>query len=262
MFQELELTYSELKSNLYICFMQLHEQLKLNILSHFDNLRMEEEDHVYYLKEKPLKISVSGVIKYFYKPFDAYKKSIEICGDNEEAVKLRETWSNAGDIACKLGTKVHLFGEVYPFNRHLKPKDGFEEAVVKFWNDLPDHIIPVMMECRMYHKEYMFAGTMDILLYDTIKDEYIIADYKTNKDLFKNHRGKKMTGVFRNFLDNPFNHYQLQLSLYQILLQQVPGIKVSSRKIIWLKDDGNYDMYDTQDLTEVLKEELKLKFAC
>lgn len=58
----------------------------------------------------------------------------------------------------------HLFGELYPFNRDLEPKSGFEKAIVKFWNDLPDFIIPVIMECRMYHKELMYAGTLDILL--------------------------------------------------------------------------------------------------
>lgn len=237
--------------------MQLHETLKLYILSNFPNLIMNEEQHIYYLDGRPLKISVSGVIKNFYRPFNAYKKSREICGDNEAADNLMQEWKTKGDVACELGTRVHKFGEVYPFNRHLKPKDGFERAIVKFWNDLPSHIIPVLMECQMYHKQWLFAGTADILLYNIITREYIIADYKTNKDLFKNFRGKKMIGVFANFLDNPYNHYQIQLSLYQILLEQVRNIKVSARKIIWLKEDGNYEMFDTDDFTEVLNEQLK-----
>ena len=241
--------------------MQLHEQLKLNILSNFKGLIMNEVEHIYYLDNKPLKISVSGVIKFFYNPFNAYKKSREICKDNEAADALMQEWKSKGDKACELGTKVHKFGEVYPFNKHLKPKDGFEKAIVKFWNDLPKHIIPVMMECQMYHKKYLFAGTADILLYNTLNKEYYIADYKTNKDLFKNFKGKKMIGVFMNFLDNPFNHYQIQLSLYQILLQQVEGIQVTKRKIIWLKENGEYEMYDCNDYTEVLEQQLEIKFA-
>lgn len=241
--------------------MQLQEKLKLYILSNFPGLIMDEVEHIYYLNGKPLKTSVSGVIKFFYKPFDAYKKSREICGDTVEADELMNKWKTSGQVACELGTRVHKFGEVYPFNRHLKPKDGFEKAIVKFWNDLPEHIIPVIMECQMYHKEYLFAGTADILLYNTITGEYIIADYKTNKDLFKNFKGKRMTGIFMNFLDNPFNHYQVQLSLYQILLEQVKEIKVSARKIIWLKENGEYEMYDCNDYTNILKEQLKVKFA-
>ena len=109
----------------------------------------------------------------------------------------------------------------------------------------------------MYHKKYLFPGTMDILLYNLITGEYIIADYKTNKDLFKNYNNQKMLGVFSNMLETPFSKYVIQLSLYQILLQQISGIKISSRKIIWLKDDGDYVLYDAEDLTETLNKELE-----
>ena len=114
------------------------------------------------------------------------------------------------------------------------------------------------MELRMYHKVFKFSGTADILLYDTINKCFIIADYKTNKDLFKNFAGQKMTKIFSHFLDTPFNHYQLQLSYYQILFEQI-GYKVSRRIIIWLKEDGTYEMYDTEDLTSILIKELKNK---
>lgn len=66
-----------------------------------------------------------------------------------------------------------------------------------------------------------------------------------------------MLGVFNNLLDNPFNHYQLQLSFYQILFEQ-SGFKVSSRKLIWLLDDGTYKMYNMDDYTQQLKEQLKI----
>lgn len=32
------------------------------------------------------------------------------------------------------------------------------------------------------------------------------------------------------------------------------------KKIIWLKPDGNYEMYDTEDYTEELQKELYLIF--
>ena len=82
----------------------------------------------------------------------------------------------------------------------------------------------------MYHKEYLFGGTLDLLLYDTIQEGYIIGDYKTNKDLFKNYRGQTLKDEFSFLLQNSFNIYQLQLSLYQILLEQLSDIKVIKRK--------------------------------
>ena len=242
------------------------EHLKLNILQFFGDIYMNEEEHKYYLNNKPLKISVSGVIKNFYKPFDSYnisKNSAKKHGVTQES--LLKEWDNNKDAACEKGNKAHKFGEVYPFNRHLKPKTKQDEAIVKFWNELPDYIVPVMAECMMYHKKYLFPGTMDILLYNLITGEYIIADYKTNKDLFKNYNNQKMLGVFSNMLETPFSKYVIQLSLYQILLQQISGIKISSRKIIWLKDDGDYVLYDAEDLTETLNKELEtinFEIAC
>ena len=136
-------------------------------------------------------------------------------------------------------------------------RHGFEEAIVNFWNDLHSTVIPLVIELQMFHKEYMFAGTADILLYNTVTNTFIIGDYKTNKDLFKNYKGKTLLSPFKNLLDSPYNKYQLQLSFYQLLLEQT-GFKVSSRKLIWLKPDGTYLLYNTDDYTDILKEQLKI----
>jgi hypothetical protein len=68
-----------------------------------------------------------------------------------------------------------------------------------------------------------------------------------------------MLNPFELLLDNPFNKYQLQLSFYQILLEQIECIKVSNRKIVWLVGDGEYRLYDVQDYTPILLEILENK---
>lgn len=233
------------------------EELKKDILQFFKDLEFNEEQHKYSIKGNRIKVSVSGIIKNFVKPFDSKgisKRVAQRRGVSQKQV-LKE-WDTEKTKACKKGTEVHLFGELYPFNKKLKPRNKFEESIVKFWSDLPSTIIPVVMELQMYHKDYMYAGTADILLYNTVSKTFIIGDYKTNKDLFKNYKGKKMIGLFSNLLDNPYNKYQLQLSFYQILFEQL-GLKVSSRKLIWLKPNGNYELYSTDDYTKVLKQYLK-----
>jgi len=234
------------------------EEAKIQILEYFKGLEFYEDEHKYMYHSKPIKISVSGLIKHFYEPFDSYNISLRIAKrDGISQEEVLKGWDNEGKKGISKGNKAHLFGEVYPFNKHLEPNDKYDEAIIKFWNDLPSHIVPVIMELRMFHKEYMFAGTADILLYNTITKMFIIGDYKTNKDLFKNFKGKKMLGPFKDLLDSPFNHYQLQLSFYQILFEQC-GLKVSSRKLIWLLSDGTYNMYDLEDYTKVLKEQLQI----
>ncbi len=233
------------------------EVKKIQILNYFKGLEFQEDIHQYSFNSKPIKISVSGLIKNYYEPFDSYNISLRIAkrdGVNQKDV-LKE-WDDEATKGINKGNKAHLFGEVYPFNRNIEPTTKFDEAIKKFWNDLPEHIIPVIMELRMFHKEHMFAGTADILLYNTITGTFIIGDYKTNKDLFKNFKNKKMLGPFNNMLDCSFNKYQLQLSYYQILFEQT-GLKVSSRKLIWLLPDGTYKMYDMDDHTNILKQELE-----
>lgn len=235
---------------------------KSKIIGFFKELEFDEPKHIYSVKGQRIKSSVSKLVKLFVKKTNFNDIATSI--DKRDSLPKGTTslmWSLNSKVSLAIGTAAHFFGEMYAFNRILKPSNGYERAIVKFWNDLPEHIVPVEMELKMYHKDYMFAGTGDILLYNTKTGYYIIGDYKTNKDLFKNHQGQKMLKEFSHLLDMPLNHYQLQLSFYQILFEQL-GLKVESRKIVWLKPDGEYDMYDTQDYTEILKEYLKNNKVC
>ena len=65
-----------------------------------------------------------------------------------------------------------------------------------------------------------------------------------------------MLSPFRDKLDNPFNHYVIQLSFYQILLKQICKLEIAGRKIIYLRRDGNYDIYNVPDVTNLLSLEL------
>lgn len=234
------------------------DKLKQEILTFFKDITFNEEFHKYYVKGEELHTSVSGVIKNFYEEFNAevvshYTAKKE--GKTQEEVL--KAWRSNSEEACRVGSKVHLFGECYALDRSLKPENGYERAIVKFFEDLPEYIIPLLPEVLMYHKDYLFGGTADLPLYNIKENKIYITDYKTNKDLFKNYKGKRMLGRFSDFLDNPFNHYQIQLSLYQILLEQV-GYEVSGRKIIHLLPSGEYLAYDTENLTGTLKRELKI----
>ena len=219
----------------------------------FNDLTFEEKKHRYFVKEEPIKTSVSGLISEFYEHFDAEAvapySARKLGITTEEVLKQ---WADINQESRDRGHRVHNFGELYQFNRNLKPSCPQEEALVSFWQSVPEHIIPVAAELRMYHFKYLFAGTADIILFDTKTQTYIIADYKTNKDLFKNFKGKTMLAPFENLLDCPLNHYVVQLSYYQILLEQI-GIKVSKRIIIWLGLDGKFSTIQTDDVTDILK---------
>jgi len=228
----------------------------------FKELSFDEPTHKYFVKGNQLPTSVSGVIKKYVEEedFGIIASRLDRKFNLEDGTHTK-LWKYKGDAACALGTSVHYFGEVYQFCREIKPRNGYEEAIVKWWASLPEHIVPVFSELQMYHKDYMFGGTADIILYNKNTKKYIIADYKTNEDLFKNFKSKKLKGVFSNLLENGYNKYQVQFSLYQILLEQA-GVEVEKRCLVHLLPNGEFVQYFTDDYTEVVKQDIKTSGIC
>lgn len=239
------------------------------IKSKFNNLKFNQERHTYTVDGKKL-ISVSGLIKDFVEPFDADKISEYVAqsrGITKQEV-LKE-WKDIKNQACRFGTRVHDFGERYASDKykvkvditfydvyqHLGPEEKLspqEEALKNFWRDKPSYIVPILLELRMYSEELEYAGTADLIFVDTRDGSLIIGDYKTNKDLFKQHKNQKLTGIFSDLPDTPYSKYEIQLSFYKILLEQT-GFKVSRTFIVWLKESGDYEIFDTDDYTKKLK---------
>lgn len=232
------------------------DKIRQKILEAFKDLVFQEEAHAYYVNGIKLSKSVSNLIDNYKNPFDtqaiskAYAKKHNLSQD--EVIKK---WDSKKVLACKKGHDIHFFGECYTFNRNLVPSNGYERAIVRFFDDIPPHIVPCLVELKMYHKVKMFAGTMDTLFYNTNTGKFIVTDFKTNEDLFKNFKEQKLKGIFCDLLDMPFNKYQIQLSFYQILLEQV-GVEVEDRKIVYLRD-GSYELFDCGDYTDVLRKEIE-----
>lgn len=228
---------------------------KALLTSSFNDLEFEPVQHKYTLQGQDMP-PVSKVIDRYKEEFDTEgiaKRYAERHGLSVEDVK--RSWQNAGDVGCDFGHSVHDFGEDYFDGKRTIPTNQHEVALVRFWKDMPNFIMPVASETRVYSKRYRYAGTFDLLLHNSRDKGYIIVDYKTNKDLFKNYRGKLMLSPFEFMLDSPFNHYQIQLSLYQIPLEEV-GINIIQRIVVWLLPDGNYRRYDTENYTSILKQSL------
>ena len=229
------------------------EETRIEIENFFNGLTFEELSHRYYLGTRPLYTSVSGMVKEFANPFDVYTKSLKKALEEGVCQKeILDRWEEKKIKASKLGTETHSFGEKYVFDRDLIPSNGYEKAVVNFWKIIPEHIVPVVTELRMYHKRYLFAGTCDILLFNKNTGEYILCDYKTNERLFKNYAGERLLKCFSDLLKHDFNLYQIQLSLYQLLFEQT-GHKIGKRKIIHLKNDGRFQIYDTINFIDRLQ---------
>ena len=259
------------------------------ILKEYNNkLTFIEESHQYFLGDEEYDC-VSNIIerwssvdeeemlnKCAIKAADPRYPDYKYHGMTREEIK--KLWEDNSKRACDYGTICHAFGEscyywfagedekILPECKHKFNEYGpiattpEEEAILKFWEDLPDNFIGIMPEIRLinFKGNTKYAGTTDILFYYYDKDNpeksgVVIFDWKTNQDLYKNFKGTKMLWPFNNLLESPHSHYILQLNLYQLCLENL-GIKVLGRRLIWVKPDATYEKVKLPYVVDTFKE--------
>lgn len=236
------------------------EEIRDKVKNVFKDLVFTEGEHTYFVKDRQY-ISVSSQLKKFYEEFDAegiapfsakkYNKNNPF-ETPKTADDLKAEWKAIADKACESGTRVHLFGEEFP--NLPEPSCKQEEAIIKYWKDLDPKYVVLELELQMYSPSLDYSGTGDIILYNTETDKVSIQDYKTNRDLFDNFKGKTMLEPFTDLLDHALHHYYLQLNFYKMLLENMTDLEVESMEVIWLKEDENdiYQTFEIPDLTHKL----------
>ena len=271
------------------------QEIRNRIIDTYTNkLVFIEGPHKYFLDGVEY-ISVSEVT-HKYKPIDG-EQMAENCvrkwqKDQDPSYKyygmskeeILALWKVKSDHACEFGTNVHAFGESMFYYMTGEPdkvleecKEQFdengphplnpqEEAIVKFWDDLPENFVPVLAETKVFNRNgTQYAGTFDILFYyveepESPKNGLVIFDYKTNEDLYKNYRGQTLLWPFQDMLDQNASYYTLQLSLYAIPLQNL-GMKVIGRRLIWVKPDGSYEKVKIENVSDRLRNALNIPDA-
>lgn len=248
------------------------QAIRDKIQDSFKDLVFDEGPHLYYLNGKRV-TSVSVTVDKFVEPFPTEEKA-QGCYEkyyedptspyyHMTAEEIKKMWKDKNNRANEQGTLAHAFGENAmhymvgdydaideAFKDRLvdgkfEARTGFEKAIVKFWNDMPDEYIPILVENRVYAccgtDGPVYAGTFDLLVYCTIpgKEGLIIFDYKTNEDLYKNFKDQRLLKPFDKMKDMPKNHYELQQSLYENALNEI-GLKVLGKRLVWIKTDGTY----------------------
>lgn len=259
------------------------------ILNTFNKLEFVENGHKYYLPKpdgtKEELISVSKLIEQFspYKDWDA-QAEISAVKRGITKEQMQREWKENNIRATNSGTGVHRFGEMYQyfFMGHpeliddvTKPQyeDGFliphspkEIAASKLYEDIfkLDNFYPVLAETRVYmgiNDKYpitqKYAGTFDMLFAFFGEDGKLklsILDWKTNNSLINSYvrdTNQMMLEPFQDYHDDAINHYMLQLSAYELALKQL-DLDVADRKLIWLKDDGNYEKISLPSVSNIL----------
>lgn len=232
--------------------------IKHKVNSFFSELSFIEDKHLYFINKSGSLLnlpSVTSKVESFVIPFDTEEVLPYSAKKQGKTVEiLRKEWQHINENACLLGTNTHRFLETY--NGLQSPSTPQEEAGLKYLKDLrkENRYKIVKKELRMWHKKYLYAGTCDLCLFDTYSNTFIIDDYKTNSDLFKSYNFLK--NPFSYLEDCPYNHYQLQLTYYRLMLEQITKYRVSNTRIIYLENTGEYKIYETYDFSKELENTL------
>lgn len=266
-------------------------ELREKITNRFSNIEFIEDGHKYYLHKEDGGVkemnSVSSVCHMFEPEVDwetILTNKAEKLGVDKEY--LREEWHKKNITSTSNGSLTHLFAEAYMYFfmgmidkmpdiiKKMQYEDGYlipygkkQIAVAKYYEDLykVENFYPVMPEAQIYidseDNKYSInhdiSGTFDALFAFVNKNGEIklsVRDWKTNQSLENSYNikhGNTLLPPFDNLINQPKSMYTLQLSLYQLGIEQV-DYKVIDRKLLWLKEDGSYEKIDVPDVRENL----------
>ena len=173
-------------------------KIREQILNSFKDLIFEEGPHKYYLHGKEI-TCVSNVTHLFKPHFDEDKMAQETYERNFDNVDskyykmtpemIKEEWHKISKHACSHGTERHEFAEsifyfmtnqfdkILPqFKDRLQydeetgepifiAKEPKEVAAEQFYEELPDSLIPILAETKVYNEKLGYSGTFDLLTY-------------------------------------------------------------------------------------------------
>ncbi len=209
-------------------------------VSKVSKVTFNEEAHSYTNDDDGRKyISATTLVGTFKQKFDAKKVSeayAEKHGNTPEYWQAK--WKEISKIACDKGTLFHK----------RKEQEGIDAgSVVRNKKIIPVHIaqdlakiehdyrnIPDGMhqELQLWNNYFELAGLADMIIIDG--NYFDVDDFKTNKKIDKfsfchpKTGYKKMQFPLQHLQDCNFNHYQLQLSIYAFMLEQLSGKKCRS----------------------------------
>ncbi len=226
-----------------------------------NNIKLIESTHEYKLEDDPeFKFtSCTTFAKYFFPPFDKIGIANNLTSTNESYMHLTpQELVLEWDKIAEEGTLIHAEIESYINNKDAATHPKSKMAVNWIKEDVTAiERYDIYPEVIVYSKELALAGTIDLLIYDRLKKEYKILDWKTNRRIdtqsFNNKMGNNEATA--HLMDCNYYHYSLQLSLYQYILQNYYNAKVGGAAICHLTN-SQPKFYKTHYHVDVIEQML------
>ena len=222
----------------------------LQKLSVFNDFKFFEADHHYEYKGKRVGISVTTLIGQYANEFDSETIAQRYADKhNKDIQEVLNEWKYKAIFATTKGSTCHEYAQCLwnkqPFKRnnfdnsieYHRSIDIIERQADRFYKDYKNKLEHIADEFIIGSEEYNIASAIDHLFIHKETGKLILADYKTNSDLYKNEKyAKNMKVPLSHLKDTTINHYYLQLSIYKYLLEKYTDLKVDKMIIIWFSE--------------------------
>ena len=250
----------------------------------FDKYKFFENGHYYTYKDKQVGISVTKYISKFENEFDSDTLSQKVADKNGiSQFEVLNEWKRKGEYSCLKGTAIHEWLqdnyanreykfdlsqlEEYPEYYKIEDIEHLKQMAIDFINDYKNRYILIGDEILCGIPDFDIARAIDLLFYDTVNNEVVLADIKTNTDLkgWKSTPSyvKKMLQPLEDIKDITFEHYKIQLSIYRYFLEEYAHIPISDNMfIVYLSEkEKNYNIIQIPYLKNEVEKILKLRRA-
>lgn len=148
------------------------------------------------------------------------------------------SWERNGMLARNLGTEAHLQMQYVVEGRPFRADDPEVKVGLQFLNRFPNVWRGYRCEWEIVYPEADLAGSIDLIIQNTVTKEIIIVDYKRSDKLKeKLHGYGKMLGCMKHLDECDGAAYALQLSIYQHVLESKYGFTAVDRILISLHPD-------------------------
>jgi hypothetical protein len=241
-------------------------------LSKFKHIKYYDEAHKYFIGEQQL-ISGTGFISLYKEKFDSEGMAEKVAKKKKiSKQEVLDDWEFKGDFSRTKGTLLHKIAEDY-WNNKVFPIDysvydeRFGEGLMQerleackkmfldFYTESKDSLYPIALELVVGDAELGIAGQIDGLFWSDKRNEIIIIDYKTNKEIneFSKYR-KRMLAPISFLQECELTTYSIQLNLYKLLLERNTNLKIGGCYLIHIHEEQEgYALIECKEYQHVVE---------
>ncbi len=191
----------------------------------------EEDGHKYWSPnhEDVKYVSATTFVHSFAKPFDSVGMAEKVAKKRGiAAAEVIKEWDDKREASCEFGTRVHETCEDVLKSASVfrnQPRNDKEFRVMEQGKAMASKILRsyeiVAVEQILFDITLGIAGTADLIVLSPKTKSIVILDWKTNASIDKESKyGDRMLKCVSHLSDCNFNHYALQLSLYEYILRK------------------------------------------